>query len=175
MESGIHISTEGAEPVVYAPSADPISIRRVTAETGADPIRVDPKFRPLAWPAETRRTPTRANLGWNTMDRIYLRHSTDKQTDARQRHALAALLKAGAPVYDDPATKMMVNVLASVLEFQRDMISENTRRGVAAAEASGKTLGRPAALAADTASPAERKAHKVYATRIRTAKGDNFA
>ena len=38
------------------------------------------------------------------MDRIYLRHSTDKQTDARQRHALAALLKAGAPVYDDPAT-----------------------------------------------------------------------
>ena len=153
------------------------------------------------------------------MDRIYLRHSTDKQTDARQRHALAALLKAGAPVYDDPATssrqlsldragfsrllheaavgdtiriadaarlfrsvadilalrpvlirrglhlrvesgllsgidlaaddpgtKMMVNVLASVLEFQRDMISENTRQGVAAAEASGKTLGRPTAL-----------------------------
>jgi DNA invertase Pin-like site-specific DNA recombinase len=42
--------------------------------------------------------------GWNTTDRIYLRHSTDKQTDARQRHALAARLKAGAPVYDDPAT-----------------------------------------------------------------------
>lgn len=37
-------------------------------------------------------------------DRIYLRHSTDKQTDARQRHALAALLAAGAPVYEDPAT-----------------------------------------------------------------------
>jgi DNA invertase Pin-like site-specific DNA recombinase len=41
---------------------------------------------------------------------------------------------------------MMLNVLASVLEFQRDMISENTRQGVAAAEASGKTLGRPTAL-----------------------------
>ncbi|MFJ4378104.1 recombinase family protein [Streptomyces albidoflavus] len=152
-------------------------------------------------------------------DRLYLRHSTDKQTDARQRHALAPLLAAGAPVYEDPATstrqlsldragftrllneaavgdtiriadaarlfrsvadilalrpvlirrglhlrvesgllsgidlasddpgtKMMVNVLAAVLEFQRDMISENTREGVAAAEASGKTLGRPAAL-----------------------------
>jgi DNA invertase Pin-like site-specific DNA recombinase len=152
-------------------------------------------------------------------DRIYLRHSTDKQTDARQRHALAALLASGAPVYedpgtssrklslrrdgftvllheaavgdtiriadaarlfrsvadilalrpvlirrglhlrvesgllsgidlasDDPGTKMMVSVLAAVLEFQRDMISENTREGVAAAEASGKTLGRPAAL-----------------------------
>ncbi|MGW2681329.1 recombinase family protein [Streptomyces sp. NPDC001436] len=152
-------------------------------------------------------------------DRLYLRHSTDKQTDARQRHALAPLLAAGAPVYEDPATstrqlsldragftrllneaavgdtiriadaarlfrsvadilalrpvlirrglhlrvesgllsgidlasddpgtKMMVNVLAAVLEFQRDMISENTREGVAAAEASGKTLGRPTAL-----------------------------
>jgi hypothetical protein len=40
---------------------------------------------------------------------------------------------------DDPGTKMMVSVLAAVLEFQRDMISENTREGVAAAEASGKT------------------------------------
>ncbi|MGW3958048.1 recombinase family protein [Streptomyces sp. NPDC004752] len=151
------------------------------------------------------------------VDRVYLRHSTDKQTDARQRHALAALLAAGAPVYegpatssrqlsldrvgftkllheaavgdtiriadaarlfrsvadilalrpvlirrglhlrvesgllsgidlasDDPGTKMMVSVLAAVLEFQRDMISENTREGVAA-EASGKVLGRPAA------------------------------
>lgn len=157
-------------------------------------------------------------------DRIYLRHSTDKQTDARQRHALAALLTDGAPVYgdpatssrqlsldragftkllheaavgdtiriadaarlfrsvadilalrpvlirrglhlrvesgllsgidlasDDPGTKMMVSVLAAVLEFQRDMISENTREGVAAAEAAGKTLGRPAALSEDQA------------------------
>ncbi|GGZ19797.1 recombinase family protein [Streptomyces nitrosporeus] len=152
-------------------------------------------------------------------DRLYLRHSTDKQTDARQRHALAGLLVAGAPAYEDPATssrvlslyragfqrlldeaavgdtiriadaarlfrsvadiialrpvlirrglhlrvesgllsgidlasddpgtKMMVSVLAAVLEFQRDMISENTKEGVAAAAASGKTLGRPAAL-----------------------------
>ncbi|MDT9686419.1 recombinase family protein [Streptomyces sp. TRM76323] len=152
-------------------------------------------------------------------DRLYLRHSTDSQTDARQRHALAPLLAAGAPAYEDPATssrvlslnrvgfkklldeaavgdtiriadaarlfrsvadilalrpvlirrglhlrvesgllsgidlasddpgtKMMVSVLAAVLEFQRDMISENTREGVAAAEAAGKTLGRPSAL-----------------------------
>ncbi|MGI5201344.1 DUF4158 domain-containing protein [Spirillospora sp. CA-108201] len=54
---------------------------------------------------------------------------------------------------DDPGTKMMVSVLAAVLEFQRDMISENTREGVAAAEASGKTLGRPTAL--DSAKAAE--------------------
>ncbi|MEV5204962.1 hypothetical protein [Streptomyces sp. NPDC053720] len=45
----------------------------------------------------------------------------------------------------------MVNVLAAVPEFQRDMTSENTREGVAAAEASGKALGRPAALDPDQA------------------------
>ncbi|MFB8166283.1 recombinase family protein, partial [Streptomyces rubiginosohelvolus] len=47
---------------------------------------------------------------------------------------------------DDTGTKMIVQILAAVLEFQRDMISESTREGVAAAESAGKTLGRPAAL-----------------------------
>ncbi|WP_338146611.1 recombinase family protein [Streptomyces boncukensis] len=157
-------------------------------------------------------------------DRLYLRHSTDKQTNARQLHALSELLKSGAPKYEDPATssrvyavnrsgfrrlldeaavgdtiriadaarlfrsakdviqirevlqrrglhlriatgawsgfdlaaddpqtKLFVTMLAGVLEFQRDMISENTKEGVAAAEAGGKTLGRPAALDEDQA------------------------
>ncbi|MGW1616338.1 recombinase family protein [Streptomyces sp. NPDC002285] len=157
-------------------------------------------------------------------DRLYLRHSTDKQTSARQLHALDTLLKSGAPRYEDPATssrvyainrsgfrrlldeaavgdtiriadaarlfrstkdviqirevlgrrglhlriatgawsgfdlaaddpqtKLFVTMLAGVLEFQRDMISENTKEGVAAAEAAGKTLGRPAALDEDKA------------------------
>ncbi|QCX82379.1 Putative DNA-invertase (plasmid) [Streptomyces sp. YIM 121038] len=148
-----------------------------------------------------------------------LRHSTEKQTNARQLHALDSLLKSGAPKYEDPAissrvyaidrtgfralldeaavgdtlriadaarlfrstkdviqirevlqrrglhlhiatgawsgfdlaaddpqTKLFVTMLAGVLEFQRDMISENTKEGVAAAEAAGKTLGRPSAL-----------------------------
>ncbi|MGI5158753.1 hypothetical protein [Microbispora sp. CA-102843] len=35
--------------------------------------------------------------------------------------------------------------------LQRNMISENTREGVAAAEAAGKTLGRPNALDPSTA------------------------
>lgn len=152
-------------------------------------------------------------------DRLYLRHSTDKQTNLRQRHHLASYLDAGAPAYEDPATsshlhplkrpgfvqmlddaavgdvvrladaarlfrsvqdvldvrdvlrrrglhlriasgawagmdltsgdpmtKLFVTMLAGVLEFQRDMISENTRDGVAAARAAGKVLGRPARL-----------------------------
>lgn len=41
---------------------------------------------------------------------------------------------------------MMIQVLAAVLEFQRDLISENTKEGVAGAAASGKVLGRPTAL-----------------------------
>jgi DNA invertase Pin-like site-specific DNA recombinase len=160
-------------------------------------------------------------------DRLYLRHSTDKQTNARQLHSLDSLLKSSAPTYEDPATssrvyainragfrrlldesavgdtirvadaarlfrstkdviqirevlqrrglhlriaagawsgfdlaaddpqtKLFVTMLAGVLEFQRDMISENTKEGVAAAAASGKTLGRPAALTADRAAEA---------------------
>ncbi|GAA3779470.1 recombinase family protein [Streptomyces chiangmaiensis] len=41
-------------------------------------------------------------------DRLYLRHSTDKQTNARQLHALDSLLKSGAPMYEDPATSSRV-------------------------------------------------------------------
>ncbi|MEU3189514.1 recombinase family protein [Streptomyces sp. NPDC006992] len=157
-------------------------------------------------------------------DRLYLRHSTDKQTNLRQKHHLASYLDAGAPAYEDPATssrlhplkrpgfmqlldeaavgdvvrladaarlfrsvkdvldvrdvlrrrglhlriaagawagmdltsedpmtKLFVTMLAGVLEFQRDMISENTRDGVAAARTEGKTLGRPARLNAQQA------------------------
>ncbi|MEU7261660.1 recombinase family protein [Streptomyces rimosus] len=157
-------------------------------------------------------------------DRLYLRHSTDKQTSARQRLSLKAYIEAGVPMYEDPATssrlhplkrpgfvrlldeaavgdvvrladaarlfrsvqvvldvrdvlrrrglhlriasgawagmdltsedpmtKLFVTMLAGVLEFQRDMISENTRDGVAAARAEGKTLGRPARLSTQQA------------------------
>ncbi|WP_329405000.1 recombinase family protein [Streptomyces melanogenes] len=157
-------------------------------------------------------------------DRLYLRHSTDKQTNTRQLHALKPYIDAGAPLYEDPATSsrilsihrkgfkqlldeaavgdtiriadaarlfrsvadvlalrpvlarrglhlrvqngllsgidlaaedsgttMVVNVLASVLQFQRELISENTVEGVAAAAAAGKTLGRPSALSEEEA------------------------
>ncbi|MGW3100006.1 recombinase family protein [Streptomyces sp. NPDC001102] len=158
------------------------------------------------------------------MDRLYMRHSTDKQTNLRQRHHLEPYLASGAPVYEDPATssrlhprkrpgfqrlldeaavgdvvrladaarlfrsvqdvldvrdvlrrrglhlriasgawsgmdltsedpmtKLFVTMLAGVLEFQRDMISENTKDGVAAARNAGKVLGRPTRLSAEQA------------------------
>ncbi|MFG2754930.1 recombinase family protein [Streptomyces wuyuanensis] len=40
--------------------------------------------------------------------RLYLRHSVDKQTNARQLHSLDHLLKSGAPKYEDPATSSRV-------------------------------------------------------------------
>ncbi|MFF9819798.1 recombinase family protein [Streptomyces sp. NPDC014006] len=158
------------------------------------------------------------------MDRLYMRHSTDKQTNLRQKHHLEPYVASGSPVYEDPATssrlhplkrpgfqrlldeaavgdvvrladaarlfrsvqdvldvrdvlrrrglhlriasgawsgmdltsedpmtKLFVTMLAGVLEFQRDMISENTRDGVAAARNAGKVLGRPSRLSSDQA------------------------
>lgn len=45
-------------------------------------------------------------------DRLYLRHSTDKQTNVRQLHALGDLLKSGAPAYEDPATSSRVYAIS---------------------------------------------------------------
>ena len=50
-----------------------------------------------------------------------------------------------------------------------------TVRLTAPLELHDAALQQSSALAADTAGPAERKAHRVYATRIRTANGGNSA
>jgi hypothetical protein len=83
-------------------------------------------------------------------DRVYLRHPHRRRrppVPLGRRHPVPAPRPhparpapagaGGAAVgidlaADDPGTKMMVNVPASVLEFQRDMISENTRQVVTA-------------------------------------------
>ena len=43
------------------------------------------------------------------------------------------------------AGKMTMGVLASVAEFERDLLVERTQAGLARAKAAGKVLGRPAA------------------------------
>jgi len=93
---------------------------------------------------DTIRIADAARLFRSTKDVIQIRETLQRRglhlhiaTDAWSGFDLAA---------DDPQTKLFVTVLAGVLEFQRDMISENTKEGVAAAAASGKALGRPAAL-----------------------------
>jgi DNA invertase Pin-like site-specific DNA recombinase len=43
-----------------------------------------------------------------------------------------------------PQGKMIAGVLATLSEFERDLIAERTKSGLAAAKARGKVLGRPA-------------------------------
>jgi putative DNA-invertase from lambdoid prophage Rac len=98
---------------------------------------------------DTIRIADAARLFRSTKDVIQIR-------EVLQRRGLHLRIATGAwsgfdLVADDPQTKLFVTMLAGVLEFQRDMISENTKEGVAAAEAAGKTLGRPAALDEDQA------------------------
>lgn len=46
------------------------------------------------------------------------------------------------------AGKMTMGVIATVAEFERDLLVERTQAGLERAKASGKTLGRPQALSA---------------------------
>jgi putative DNA-invertase from lambdoid prophage Rac len=45
-----------------------------------------------------------------------------------------------------PAGKMTMQVIATVAEFERDLLVERTQAGLARAKGEGKTLGRPARL-----------------------------
>ena len=45
-----------------------------------------------------------------------------------------------------PSGRLLFNVLGSIAEFERDLIRERTRAGLAAARRRGATIGRPAAL-----------------------------
>ena len=46
----------------------------------------------------------------------------------------------------DPVSKMMLQVIGSIAEFERSMIKERQREGIAAAIAAGKQFGRPRSL-----------------------------
>lgn len=43
----------------------------------------------------------------------------------------------------NPCGKFQMNILAAVAEFERDLISERTKAGLAVARAAGKVLGKP--------------------------------
>lgn len=44
---------------------------------------------------------------------------------------------------DNPINKLMLHVLGAIAEFERDLIRERQREGIAAAKKAGKHLGRP--------------------------------
>ncbi|HEX2525547.1 MAG TPA: recombinase family protein [Geminicoccus sp.] len=81
-------------------------------------------------------------LGRDTIDVL----STVKELEARgvRVHCLAL----GGVDLTSSAGRMTMGVLASVAQFERDLIIERTQAGLARAKAEGKTLGRPSALTA---------------------------
>ena len=54
------------------------------------------------------------------------------------------IFKPNSPA--DPVSKMMLQVIGSIAEFERSMIKERQREGIAAAIAAGKKFGRPKSL-----------------------------
>ena len=55
------------------------------------------------------------------------------------------------------AGKMTMNVINAVAQFERDLLIERTKSGLARAKAQGKTLGRPYSLSADQREQVKKK------------------
>ncbi len=77
-----------------------------------------------------------------------LRHLLDLTADIAERgvglHSLSEAIET-----DSAAGRLMLHVLAALTEFERGLISERTKAGLAAARASGAKLGRPSKLTRD--------------------------
>lgn len=52
-------------------------------------------------------------------------------------------LKENIILDNNPTNKLMINILSSFAQFERDIIRERTLAGLERAKAEGKTLGRP--------------------------------
>ena len=77
------------------------------------------------------------------LDRL-ARSVPDARTIADQLEAKGVKLALGASVYDptDPMGKMLFNTLATLAEFEADLIRMRTREGMALARAKGKLHGK---------------------------------
>ncbi|QDH28898.1 recombinase family protein [Burkholderia pseudomallei] len=79
-------------------------------------------------------------LGRNAMD---VRATVERLAERGIRvHCLAL----GGVDLTSPAGRMTMQVLNAVAEFERDLLIERTRAGIARAKAEGKAMGRPSAL-----------------------------
>lgn len=79
-------------------------------------------------------------LGRNAMD---VRATVEKLATEKVRvHCLAL----GGVDLTSAAGKMTMSVIASVAEFERDLLIERTQAGLSRAKAQGKKLGRPSSL-----------------------------
>lgn len=61
----------------------------------------------------------------------------------KQNHVQFRTLKENIVLDDNPTNKLMINILSSFAQFERDIIRERTLAGLERARQQGKTLGRP--------------------------------
>lgn len=122
-----------------------IDPRRVVAETvsGSVPAMERKGFRRLLdkldWGDKLIVTKL-DRLGRNAMD---VRATVERLAEMQVRvHCLAL----GGVDLTSAAGKMTMAVIASVAEFERDLLVERTQAGLARAKAQGKKLGRPTSL-----------------------------
>lgn len=61
----------------------------------------------------------------------------------KQNNVQFRTLKENIVLDDNPTNVLMINILSSFAQFERDIIRERTLAGLERARAQGKTLGRP--------------------------------
>lgn len=77
------------------------------------------------------------------------RNAMDLRSTVEHRSALGVrvhCLALGGSDLTSPAGKMTMEVIATVAEFERDLLTERTQAGLARAKSQGKKLGRPQSL-----------------------------
>ena len=143
-----------------------------------DSVELDEVFTDKASGKDTKRAQLQAALKHVRKGDVLVTHSMDRL--ARSLSDLLALVKEltgrGVAVEfvkenlqftgdDSPMSKLMLAVMGATAEFERDMIRERQREGIAAAKKAGKHLGRVAIL----------KPAQVKELRKRIAAGDDKA
>lgn len=122
-----------------------IEPRRVIAETvsGSTPAMERKGFRKLIdkldW-GDVLCVTKLDRLGRNAMD---VRATVERLAEMQVRVHCVAL---GGVDLTSAAGKMTMSVIASVAEFERDLLVERTQAGLSRAKAQGKKLGRPTSL-----------------------------
>jgi DNA invertase Pin-like site-specific DNA recombinase len=155
MEGESLVAAKGGQRVGYVrvSSVDQNTARQL------DGVPVDERFEEKASGKDTNRPALQAALRHVRKGDVLVVHSMDRL--ARSLSDLLALVKGlterGVAVEfvkenltftgdDTPIAKMMLGVMGSAAEFERDMIRARQREGIAAAKARGKHLGRAAIL-----------------------------
>ena len=81
-------------------------------------------------------------LGRRTLDLLELIENLEK------KGVVVKSIREGVD-YSTPVGKLVTQILASVAEMERNLISERTKSGLAAARAQGKFGGRPETIPSD--------------------------